>query len=174
MKKIILFNIIIFMSIFSVFGQDDLNKKVFDKKTGDSILVGYCNREGIEVGTFGEFFKNEYSVFEPYLGYLRENIKKFEGISIIIVLATWCKDSKEQVPRFLKILDSLGFKNEKITIICVDRNKKAGNVSIENLYVELVPTFIFYKNNQQLGRIIETPMESLENDIGEIISDENK
>jgi hypothetical protein len=36
--------------------------------------------------------------------------------------------------------------------------------------VSLVPTFIVYRNNQEIGRIIETPNQSLEKDLLKILS----
>ncbi|MEJ2614863.1 MAG: hypothetical protein P8Z35_07895 [Ignavibacteriaceae bacterium] len=36
--------------------------------------------------------------------------------------------------------------------------------------IELVPTIIFYKDEKELGRIVETPNDSLEKDILKILT----
>jgi len=104
-----------------------------------------------------------------------ETLNQLEGktddISITIVMGTWCSDSREQIPSFYKILNELNYPTDKITLICVDRNKKGLSDEVSNLNIELVPTIIFYRNGKEIGRIIETPQESLEKDLLRIISE---
>jgi hypothetical protein len=52
-----------------------------------------------------------------------------------------------------------------IDIIAVDRKKQASDVDMTPYSIEKVPTFIFYKNGKEVGRIIETPHTTLENDM---------
>ena len=55
-------------------------------------------------------------------------------------------------------------------VIAVNKNKKAEGTDVDILNIEKVPTIIFFKNGEELGRIIETPNESLEKDMLKIIS----
>jgi thiol-disulfide isomerase/thioredoxin len=96
--------------------------------------------------------------------------KKLKGVKVTLVMATWCSDSKEWVPRFYKIMDELNFNYKKLTLICVDREKKAAGTNVENLKIELVPTFIFYHKKHELGRIIEVPADLMEKEILRIVS----
>ena len=49
--------------------------------------------------------------------------------------------------------------------MCIrDRSNEA-----EGLRIELVPTIIFYKDGSEIGRIVETPVESMEKDLLKII-----
>lgn len=84
-------------------------------------------------------------------------------------MATWCGDSRDWVPRFYKIMDELDFKSKNLTLICVDRDKKAPGTKVEELNIEKVPTFIFYRKKKELGRIIEVPGDLLEKDILKIL-----
>jgi thiol-disulfide isomerase/thioredoxin len=88
---------------------------------------------------------------------------------ITIVMATWCSDSQREVPRFIKIMDSVGHDPSNITIINVDRKKMAEKTPVDKLKIERIPTFIFSKNGKELGRIVESPKESLEKDMVNII-----
>ncbi len=84
----------------------------------------------------------------------------------MIVLGTWCGDSKEKVPRFLKILDLLGTTFDDLKLIAVDREKTAPDMDVKGKYlIEKVPTFIFYKGDVEIGRITETPKVALEKDL---------
>ena len=89
--------------------------------------------------------------------------------TITIVLGTWCPDSRREVPRFMKIADLWGFPEEKIRFLGVDINKIAPLEDFPALGIERVPTFIFYKNNSEAGRIIEVPVTSLEQDTRDIL-----
>jgi len=43
-------------------------------------------------------------------------------------------------------------------------------IDVASYKIELVPTFIFYDGDTELGRIIETPQTSIEGDLLKIIS----
>jgi thiol-disulfide isomerase/thioredoxin len=166
---------------FSTFAQQDslisdsvkVNKAVFDSAAGQEILIGKCTTEGLKTFKgYSDSWDKEYNDYKPYTDFLSGIKDSLDKIKIVIVMATWCGDSKREVPRFYKIMNTIGISDDDIDLICVDRNKKAGNLDIEDYYVELVPTFIFYKGKKELGRIIEMPSESLENDIAQIITSE--
>lgn len=147
----------------------EINKKVIDEKHEQEILIGYCNRAGLQEGDFGEIFASEYEYYEADVAII-EQLSNYQGsIDIVLVLGTWCHDSQEQVPRFYRVLDDAVLSDERVTIICVDGNKTGGDLSIEHLGIEFVPTFIFYDGGEEIGRIIETPEVSIEADMWEII-----
>ncbi|WP_449435026.1 hypothetical protein [Pedobacter steynii] len=65
----------------------------------------------------------------------------------------------------MKIADALPIDKQDITFICVDRAKKAEYGLLENLNIDRVPTFIIYDHRKELGRIIEKPVISIEEDL---------
>lgn len=99
-----------------------------------------------------------------------ESILHIRDLSVTVVLGTWCGDSKEQFPVFEKIMEQLHSDVFPIEIIGVDRDKLAGDLDISSLNIEFVPTFIFYENGEELGRIVEIPSETMEKDILNILS----
>ncbi len=96
-------------------------------------------------------------------------VQEKDELTITIVLGTWCPDSRREVPRFLKIIDLWGFPRDRIRFIGVDINKIAPLEDYGQLAIERVPTFIFYENNIEKGRIIEVPVTSLEQDTRDIL-----
>jgi hypothetical protein len=144
----------------------DLNRIIPDTKTGSDMLYGYCNRDGLSDGSFREWFEPEYEK------YLVDHIKLsaldqelFPMIEITVILGTWCSDSRREIPRFIKIIDELGLEVNAINMICVDRAIKTDVPELVDLQIELVPTIIFSLQGDELGRIIESPRESLESDM---------
>jgi thiol-disulfide isomerase/thioredoxin len=91
-------------------------------------------------------------------------------IHIVVVLGTWCGDTKEQLPVLQKVLDNLPNSNISIEYIGVNRDKLAGDVDISSLGIVFVPTFIFYENKQELGRIVEIPEGTMEEHIYKMIN----
>ncbi|MEI8202752.1 MAG: thioredoxin family protein [Bacteroidota bacterium] len=146
-----------------------MNQKDVDTKTQQEILSGNCNRSGLLNGEFSVFYQKEYADYALDSSTI-ERLKNYsDKFNVSIVMATWCDDSREQVPRFLKILDEMHFSENKLSLICVNRDKKSKFTNIDTLKVEKVPTFIIYKNNVEAGRIIETPKQTLEKDLFEIL-----
>lgn len=133
------------------------------------MLMGLTDRAQLQTSEFGTHFFEEYQNYSPCPQTINNLENKIYTYTISIVLATWCHDSQQQVPRFFKILDELDYNTEHVKIITVDKNKTAGNLDISDLGIELVPTFIFYQNNEESGRIIETPIETLEKDMCKIV-----
>ncbi|MCK4821968.1 thioredoxin family protein [bacterium] len=151
--------------MFSSGNAQDLNNTIIDEKTGKEILIGYCDNNGLKTGDFGEYYDFYYTDYKPDKTITSELIILQEGIDITIVLGTWCSDSKEHVPRFMKVLDKSKFPKDHLKIICVDKSKEAEGIDVKALDIQRVPTFIFYRNNKELGRIIETPVYTLEKDM---------
>jgi thiol-disulfide isomerase/thioredoxin len=142
---------------------------VKDSISGKDILYGATSREGlINIGTW---FNEEYSLYTPdptAIDLLKKNSDKLPHL--FIVLGTWCGDSREHVPHFFKVADLIGYPQEKIFMVSVDRKKTGGDFCLADFDITLVPTFIFTHKGEEIGRIIETPTISLEQDLVNILN----
>jgi thiol-disulfide isomerase/thioredoxin len=169
MKKVV---IMLCLLLPFVVNAQQLNQKGTDPKKHNEILLGYCNREGFVMinSNFDSAYRAEYVIYKPDEMVLSQLRPALKGVTIKVVMGTWCGDSKEWVPRFYKVMDHAGFNYKKMKLIAVDRDKKAGALDITDLKIERVPTFIFYKKKKELGRIIEVPNDLIEKDMLKIIS----
>ena len=164
MKQIIVFFMVMFIGC-SLFSQEkNMNQTVFDSTSDHEIMIGFCTLAGITDTLFNSSFRNEYDRYTPDQEIVSQVASLLDEITITIVMGTWCSDSREQVPRFMKILNLSGYSVSDPVIICTDRNKKAGDLSLEGLDILKVPTIIIYHSKRELGRIIETPQTTLEQD----------
>lgn len=168
--KTFAFSCFLIISLSMNIQAQNLNKSFFEEKVGYDILIDHCDRSGLEGPEFGKAFKEYYSAYKTNVKTLTELSKHIDGIKIKIIMGTWCHDSKIQVPCFIKILDQISFVSSDLEIICVDRSKQTHSFSIKELDVNYVPTFIFYKDEKEIGRIIESPEISLEKDFLEIVN----
>lgn len=119
-------------------------------------------------GWFGE----DYLAYQPASQYLDLIPQYLEDIDIVCVLGTWCSDSRREVPRMVRILQAKMIPPEKLQMIAVDREKRSPNGEASQFSVERVPTFIFIRNGKEIGRIVESPLASLEKDMLGIIDPE--
>ncbi|MCP4144008.1 MAG: thioredoxin family protein [bacterium] len=124
----------------------------------------------------------EAEIWEPDYALVDELSKVDFPVGILCVLGTWCGDSVREVPRFVKLLNVTENPNFKLKMLGVGRKdnelaleweKQNGfEVGVRAKYgIEFVPTFIFYKDGVEIGRIIESPEVSLESDMIYIIGE---
>jgi len=146
-----------------------MNSMVVNPKTKTKMLIGYCDKNGLEKDIYGVYFKSQYDIYKPANKYIDKLRPKLDDVEITIVLGTWCSDSQREVPRFYKVLNEAGYNDKRVKVIAVDKTKAAIVVDISNLNIEKVPTFIIYKDDVEIGRIIETPKKSLEKDLWKIV-----
>jgi thiol-disulfide isomerase/thioredoxin len=131
-------------------------------------------REGVmSLPDIKDSYDSAYPAYRPdelAVGQLKTLIKNKK---ITIVLGTWCGDSKLQVPHFYKVIDQAGVEEQQVTLICVDESKQAEDGQIDGLNIDRIPVFIITENDQEIGRITESPRSTLENDMVEILKKQN-
>jgi thiol-disulfide isomerase/thioredoxin len=150
-------------------------EKPFDYHQQTSWLLGYFNPAFLRQAPHADWFLKGYDEYTPGSGALNTLLDiPPDGISIKIVMGTWCPDSRREVPRFMRVLDMWHFPGENVKFIGVDINKVSPVGEFSSLNIERVPTFIIYKNNIEAGRIIEVPKTSLEQDLVNILQGMNK
>ncbi|MEN8120562.1 MAG: thioredoxin family protein [Bacteroidota bacterium] len=162
--------ILAFILIVSCGGQQ-INKTEFDEKAGDNILIGQINLDGFKSAPFNEWFDEEFAAYQVDDSILMTIDKDdfMDNVKITVVLGTWCGDSRREVPRFYKILESLEYDLDNMKVICVNTSKTAEGTNVDQLDIQKVPTIIFYREGMETGRIIESPLESIEKDMAGIV-----
>ncbi len=158
----------IIITTFQIFAQDF--KIIPDEKNGEPLILGYCPATVLNDSLFDSTWTTEYNNYQPDFETLDSLEGKLEDITIKIVFRSTCSDSREQLPRLFRILNELNYDVNSISLIGVNREKQGLSNETEGLELELVPTIIFYKNGSEIGRIVETPEESLEKDLLKILS----
>jgi thiol-disulfide isomerase/thioredoxin len=145
-----------------------LNQAMYDKQSKTKMLVGLSNRDGLQQDPFSGWFNKEYGAYAVN----KEAVQGIdsENLSIKLFMGTWCRDSRREVPRIYRILDAAGFDEARLTLINVDRGKNSPGGEEVGLNIHHVPTVILYKNGSEIGRIIETPVQLLEEDMTAILN----
>ena len=133
-------------------------------------LIGAINRQDLEQAPFDSWFDPMYKSFKPNeeaLNTIQKNIKDYE---IKMFMGTWCADSQREVPKFYKILELTDYDLNRLEVQAVKEDKTLPNEAEKEYNILYVPTIIFYKDGEEVGRFVEYPQEELEEDIANIVS----
>ena len=118
----------------------------------------------------GKEWQEKHDKYEPEADMVDAlKAKLGAGIKIDVYLGLWCPDSRNNVPPLIKILDRLG---TAVPVRYFNMPRKANKdikYYVEELKVERVPTFIFYRDGKEIGRIIENPKTGMIEDFMEIV-----
>ncbi len=137
----------------------------------DSVmLLGKANRKGFQMDAFKDWFNAGYEGYSVDSETLEKLKPLLNDVNITLFMGTWCEDSQRETPHFYKILDEANFDESKLTLITVSDEKTTPQGFEDGKNITNVPTLIFYKNDKELGRIVEYPIESLEKDMLAILS----
>lgn len=182
MKKFIIIPVLIFFVISSCSvshntGKNNLNNngscQLVKDKYGNPMLWGSCSPASFMQKPFSDWFNTQYTGYKTDSALCtRLNLDK---VKVDVFMGTWCGDSKREVPRMLKVLNYCGVKEDRLRVYTVNNSDSAykqtpGNESAAgNIF--RVPTFIFYNEaGTELGRIIESPVQTLEKDMEAILT----
>jgi thiol-disulfide isomerase/thioredoxin len=133
-------------------------------------LLGHVTREQLRAyESWKPLFVEPYVPDAAAVTAIRTNA---DGITVLLVVATWCPDSKREVPRFFAIMDGAGIRESQLKMVGVDRTKKDAEGLTDTWGVTRVPTFVFLRNGQEVGRVVErTPAgATLEGEIARILA----
>ena len=105
-------------------------------------LIGSFELDDLKKEPYREWFTPEYDNYKPFGKTTEQLTSKLEGVEIVVFMGTWCSDSDKKTP-----------------------SGSAAENGITN-----VPTFIFYRNGKEVNRIVESPIDFLEDDMLAILS----
>ncbi len=156
-------------SIPCSFSQKSSTNQLSKDANGQPMLLGRCERNALQQAPFSSWFSSNYDAYVVD-SFTCTFIKPLlANKTITLFMGTWCGDSKREVPRILKMLDCCGFPAEKITLIMVsnapDAYKQSPQHEEAGKNIIRVPTILIHENGKEVGRIVETPITSLEKDM---------
>lgn len=145
--------------------------RVVKKADGDKMLLGGVDREVFAKEPFSTWFFTEYDSYQPNEAMVKDFKSKIKKYRIEVFLGSWDDASKKEYPRLLKILDAAKFPTKRITTYAVNENLKSFYGEEGGKDIQHLPTIIFYRGGDEIGRIVESPVSgSLEEDILMIVN----
>ena len=151
--------ILFFLVLIALASRAEAQTMAIDSISGERVLIGAVSRSAFSDSSW---YTSNRALYHP----TQELIKQIDSSnavdSVLVVFGSWCSDSHMWVPMFLSILDSTSLAGKE-KYIAVPRSKGWRDQLTPGLDIEKVPTFIFYRDGKELGRIVEEP----EGDLGD-------
>jgi hypothetical protein len=109
-------------------------------------------------------------VYEPD-GAIVERLRAIDApVTLQVVLATWCGDSRQHVPRLLKAIARAGNPNIQVELTGIGPEFVTPMAVVAGENITNVPTVIVRRNDREIGRYVETPAAAtIEEDIADIV-----
>ena len=142
--------------------------------SGKPMLLGIQSPAALNKSPFNEWYTKNYTGYKVN-DTITDKIKPIlKNTNFLIFMGTWCGDSKREVPRMFKILEACAVKKSQVKLVMLNDHdsfyKQSPGHEEAGLNIHRVPTFIVYKDQQELGRIVESPVVSLEEDLLSILT----
>ena len=97
---------------------------------------------------------------------------RFDQLEVLAFIGAWCPDCQDHLPGFARILDAVKFPASRFRVFALDRSKTyPGGANLVSAHsVTRLPTFVFLKGGKEIGRITETPRQTLLKDMAALFS----
>lgn len=135
-----------------------------------NVLVGEIQKEELQQAPHKAWFEPMYKSYEPDAEALETIKNNINDYKIKVFMGTWCGDSKREIPKLYKLLELSNYDLDKLEMNGVRLDKTLPNDLQEEYDIHHVPTIIFYKNGEEVGRFVEYAQEEFEDDIAKIVS----
>jgi thiol-disulfide isomerase/thioredoxin len=150
-----------------------VNVEATDKK-GNLILLGNTTRERLAQAPFDTWYTKN---FDSYIvdSITASQVKPLlRNKRFLLFMGTWCGDSRREVPRIYRVLDYCRVKSTQIQLVNLNNSDTAYKQSPQHeeqgLNIRRVPTLLIFEGEREVGRIVESPVTSLEKDMLAIVT----
>lgn len=167
-KYLIMKSHLIALSMILTFGIANAQTQTYVNKKGQTHICGSLALTDLQDSSWYQDNHDKFALS----GKSTKWIKKLKSTEVDIYLGTWCGDSKEWVPQFVKLWKSLGLDVNNLNFIALydgqEQYKQGPNGEEEGKKIHRVPTFIFKQDGEEYARIVESPVNDLETDVAQI------
>jgi thiol-disulfide isomerase/thioredoxin len=150
-----------------------VNIEIIDKR-GNLILLGKSTRERLAQPPFDVWYTKNFEAYTIDSSTANQIKPLLKNKQFLLFMGTWCGDSRREVPRIYKILDYCGVKPSQIQLINLNNSdtayKQSPGHEEQGLNIRRVPTLLLLEKQHEVGRMVESPITSLEKDILAIVT----
>lgn len=132
-------------------------------------LWGDIEIKDLKKEPFADWYNDSQAEISPILP--PSLYSELSNVTVKIFLGTWCGDTQNFLPKFIKIWEEAGLSANQLEMIALRGGElyKQGPEHEELAYdIHRVPTFVFERDGKEIGRIVEHPVTDLETDIAQI------
>jgi hypothetical protein len=155
--------------------RDSINKYPTFHQLDETLQSHFSNSTGVakeDAGVFLGSLQSDYSSYKPnnlVMDSIREILSAGNVLKVDVYGGNWCSDTRYGLGGLTHVLDDLGINKKDFSYIRVDKDKKMIDFKSEGIEISRVPLVIFLRNNKEIGRIIENPVESWEKNLLQLL-----
>jgi hypothetical protein len=143
---------------------------------GESMLLGQHPEKDLQKKPYRTWFNPNYANYVVDTATTTILSPLLRQKDFLIFMGTWCPDSKREVPRMLHTLDACNVPRDRVHIVMVDYRdpayKQSPGHEERGKYIAHVPDLLVFENKSEIGRIVESPVVSLEKDLLTIVNNQ--
>ena len=147
---------------------ETIKMEVKDQR-GNPELLGTWTEDRLRQAPYDSWFVKNYADYTLDSLTADQLRGRLTGKNFLIFMGTWCGDSKREVPRMYRILHYCGIPPSSIQLIMVSDAdslyKQSPGHEERGRDIFRVPVLIVLDHGREQGRIIESPVSSLEKDL---------
>ncbi|MES2372019.1 MAG: hypothetical protein V4557_05525 [Bacteroidota bacterium] len=145
--------------------------------SGQTILAGRASISAMQMPNYKTWYDDSYNSYAVDVAAARQLQPLLQNKTMEVFLGSWCGDSKREVPRMIRILQQAGMDTARLSLVFVDNStgsyKQSPQHEERGKSIHHVPTFIIYDDKKEIGRIVESPVSSLEKDLLAILQQQS-
>ena len=148
---------------------------VFTDKWGDSYLLGKVSDSILFEEPYNKWFsdREDYEVNTEAIEQLKGTLNNYD---LEVFFGSWCSDSQTHLPSLFAILDAVDYDLQQLEMVAVGDEgkwyKESPGGEHKGKDINYIPTIIVKENGKEVNRIVESPIETVEQDLLAIISGE--
>lgn len=140
-----------------------------DVKNGQMVFNGPITFSDLFTETSFSWLQSGIDEYKPVADAMAVLQSRLKEYTIVVFIGTWCDDSHYLLPKLVKVLQQAGYLLTDVTMYGADREKTTKNGEQKQYNITLVPTIILFKDGKEAGRITESALKSVEEDLVKII-----
>jgi hypothetical protein len=152
------------------------SNSIVTNENNQTVLLGYCSPKMLLQEPFSNWYVSNYQNYQIDSIRVIALNKAFKKKRIEIYAGTWCGESKADMPKMLKILKAAELDSTQIKLIFLNNTpnlyKQSPQHEETGKNIVRTPTYIIYKGNIEMGRIIDSPVDTFEKDLLKILRNE--
>lgn len=110
-----------------------------------------------------------YIEYVPKSDPLEEIHNVAEPAEVVIYFGDWCKGCKKHVPALIKLMEFADNSRVTLKYVNMSPDKLQPSGLLEGKNITIVPTIIVLRGGTEIGRIVESPKEAMEEDLARIL-----
>jgi hypothetical protein len=111
------------------------------------------------------------AAYEPHPEAIEALKRIGESVLIEVYFGSWCSDSRAHLPALFKILDRVDNPQIQVNYAGIPRDKSARAAYLPpGKDIVRLPTFLVIVQGREKGRLVETPVRTVEEDLAALIT----